>query len=145
MENVEIFEMTLNDFEQIESQLISDFDDFWTPTVLKAEIMGENKQYIVAKQEGEIVGFAGVLQIFPEVELMNIVVKKIKRGKGIASKLLARIIENAKNNQFEKIFLEVNEKNKIARNLYEKADFLPIGKRENYYGSENAVMMVKKL
>lgn len=144
MQKIEIFKMTLQDFEQIEPILLSDFDDFWTSAILKSEICAENRNYIVAKQNGEIVGFAGVMQNFPTLEIMNIVTKKDCRGKGIGKKMLQAVLEIAEKNQFIEIFLEVNEKNKIAKSLYENAGFCQIGERKTYYGDNNAILMAKK-
>ena len=50
--NIKIEKMTLDDFEQIKNCLTEEFDDFWSPTMLKQEL--ENKQnlsshYFVAK------------------------------------------------------------------------------------------------
>ena len=59
MENIEISDMCMDDFEQIKDILKNEFDDFWTPDILKSEINGENKKYIVAKNGEEIVRFAG--------------------------------------------------------------------------------------
>lgn len=142
MKNIEIFEMTLEDYVQIKDVLISDFDNFWSPEILKSEIIGENKKYIVAKQNNEIIGFAGILLNFPDIEIMNIVTKKSERNQGIGTALLDKIIEIAKNNNFEKIFLEVNEKNLIAKKLYENAGFVREGLRKNYYNSkDDAIIM----
>ena len=146
MENIEIFDMTLEDYEQIKDVLISDFDDFWTPDILKSEILGENKKYIVAKQNNEIIGFAGIMLLKPEIEIMNIVTKKTKRSQGIGTLLLHKIIEIAKNNDFENILLEVNEKNFVAVKMYKNAGFEQAGIRKKYYGStENAILMSKKV
>ena len=145
MEKIEILDMTLDDLAQIENCLISDFDDFWSASILKSELMGPNKVYIVAKQNEEIVGFAGFMRNLLEVEIMNIVVKKNCRGKGIGKLLLQKMIEKAKNDGAREIFLEVNENNKIARQLYQNVGFAEVGKRKNYYKQENAILMVKKL
>lgn len=145
MKKIEIFDMTLQDLAQIENSLISEFDDFWSAEVLKSELMGENKAYFVAKQDGKIVGFAGFMRNFSEVEIMNLVVRKNCRGKGIGKMLLQKIIENAQNNEIQEIFLEVNENNKRARQLYQDAGFAEVGKRKNYYGQESAILMLKKV
>lgn len=138
--------MTLKDFEQIKNNLISDFDDFWTPSLLKSEIMGNNRKYIVAKQKDKIVGFAGIMLNFNEAEMMNIVTKKSERGKGIGKVLLEKLIEIAKKNHAETIFLEVHKNNQIARKIYENAGFIEIGERKNYYHStEKAILMSKKM
>lgn len=146
MENIKIGDMTLIDYEQIKDILISDFDDFWTPETLKSEIQGENKKYIVAKENKDIVGFAGILLNFEEAEIMNIVTKISKRGQGIGNLLLRKIIEIAKINHIDKIFLEVNENNQIALQLYEKAGFEKISLRKKYYNhQEDAIIMSKNI
>lgn len=146
MKHLKIQNMTLNDFENLKKNLRIDFDDFWTVSQLKTEWMGDNRNYIVAKQNQEIVGFAGMMLNPPEMEIMNIVTKKQVRGTGIGTHLLNKIIEIAKNNGIETIFLEVNETNFIAQRMYRKAGFLEIGVRKKYYhGKENAMIMSKKV
>ena len=142
---IKILEMTLQDFNSIKNILNSEFDEFWSEKILKEELESKNKKYFVAKENGEIVGFAGYMVNPPDFEIMNIVTKKNKRGKGIGTALLNKIIEIAKNNHAEKIFLEVNEKNIIARKLYEKTGFEEIGRRKNYYNFvDDAIIMSKK-
>ena len=144
MKSLEIVDMTLQDFDEIKDILISDFDDFWTPEVLKNEIIGENKKYIVAKNEKEIVGFCGIMINLPDVEIMNIVVKKNSRQKGIGTILLNKVIEISQKLNCEKIFLEVNEKNENAIKLYKHVGFKQIGIRKNYYDNKfNAIIMSK--
>jgi len=146
MENVKIYDMTLEDFENIKDILISEFDDFWTPQILKNEIIGENKKYIVAKNDDAIVGFAGLFLSVDNVEIMNIVTKKTERGKGVGRMMLIKLIEFAKNNNYETILLEVNENNIPARKLYESTGFEQIGFRKEYYNStDNAIIMSKKV
>ena len=136
MNNIEIFDMTLQDFDEIKDILISDFDDFWTPEVLKSEIIGENKKYIIAKYEKEIVGFCGIMINPPDIEIMNIVVKKNSRQKGIGTALLDKVIEISQKLNSDKIFLEVNEKNVGAIKLYKNAGFKQIGIRKKYYDNK---------
>ena len=138
--------MTLNDFEQIQKILLSDFDDFWSPHLLQNELKQKNKIYIVAKKNKNIVGFAGCMINFAEMEIMNLVTKKSERGNGIGNFLLEKLIEIAKNQKIETIFLEVNCVNEIARKLYEKVGFLEISRRKNYYGEkQDAIIMIKKI
>ena len=143
MDNIEFSNMTLQDFEKIKDNLISDFDDFWSPQILKSELIGENKKYIVAKQNEQIVGFAGVLLNIDEAEILNIVTKKEMRQKGIGTLLLKKIMEICKKENIQKIFLEVNEKNAEAVKLYEKACFEKISTRRKYYNSrDDAIIMM---
>lgn len=140
---IEIKEMTLEDFEIIKEILQTDFDKFWTPSILKSELESDLSKYIVAKQENQIVGFAGVIILPDDVEITNIVTKKLERKKGIGKLLLDKLIQMAF--ELEKdISLEVNEKNEAAINLYKKAGFKEVGIRKKYYnGIDNAIIMTK--
>ena len=128
---LEITKMQLSDLEQIKEKLLEDFDDFWTVNILKEEIQSEKSQYIVAKQNQGIVGFAGIRIIIDEVEIMNIVVRKDKRQEGIGSRLLQEILKTAKEQNAQVVILEVNEKNQPAIKLYQKFGFEQIGLRKN--------------
>ena len=141
---IEIKEMTLSDFEEIKDILQTEFDDFWTPNVLKSELESNLSKYIVAKQNEDIVGFAGIIILPDDVEITNIVTKKTERKKGIGKLLLDKLIQIAF--ELEKdISLEVNEKNESAINLYKRAEFEEVGIRKKYYnGCENAIIMTKK-
>lgn len=142
---LEITKMQLSDFEQIEKNLQKDFDDFWTPNTLKQELenkVGLDSYYIVAKQNQEIVGFAGITKIIDEVNIMNIVVRKDKRGLGIGSALLEEIFKISKNIQAKTITLEVDENNIPAIKLYQKYGFTQVGLRKKYYNNtDNAILM----
>lgn len=143
--DVNITNMTINDFEEIADNLEENFDDFWSASILRQEI--ENsfnlpKYYFVAKSNSEIVGFCGVNQILDELDITNIVTKKDKRNLGIASSLLNYIISFASTLNIKTITLEVNENNTSALHLYEKFNFQNVGVRKNYYnGKDNAILM----
>lgn len=105
-----ISEMNLQDLEEIKDYLLTDFDDFWSYNILKQELENGKSKYFVLKHENEIVGFAGILLIIDEVNIMNIVVRKDKRKLGIGSLLLEKIIDFSKIHNATSITLEVNEK-----------------------------------
>lgn len=137
-----ISEMNLQDLENIKDCLLTDFDNFWPYNILKQELENGKSKYFVAKQENEIVGFAGILLIIDQVNIMNIVVKKDKRNFGIGSLLLEEIIRYSKIHNATSITLEVNEKNIPAIKLYKKYGFKQVGLRRKYYNNEdNAILM----
>lgn len=139
---IEISEMSLTDFEEIQSVLISDFDDFWNSETLKNELKNNNSYYIVAKINNNIVGFAGIKTVLDEADIMNIVTKKDSRNSGIGSVLFSSIISYAKSNNIKKLTLEVNENNHSAIHLYEKFGFIKIAERKKYYnGIDTAIIM----
>ena len=137
-----ISEMNLQDLENIKGCLLTDFDNFWSYNILKQELENGKSKYFVAKQENEIVGFAGILLIIDQVNIMNIVVKKDKRNFGIGASLLEEIIRYSKIHNATSITLEVNEKNILAIKLYKKYGFKQVGLRRKYYNNEdNAILM----
>ena len=141
---IKIEEMTFEDYEKIKDNLKEEFDEFWSASILKSELESENSKYIVAKENENVVGFAGIILLPDNAEITNIVTKKSERKKGIGSLLLEKLIEMAKNEKKENISLEVNENNISARNLYEKYKFEIVGMRKKYYsGKENAIIMTR--
>ncbi len=111
---------------------------------MKSERENENSKYIVAKENKNIVGFAGIIILPDDVEITNIVTKKSERKKGIGNLLLDKLIIMARDTGKGNISLEVNEKNIIAINLYEKFGFETVGRRKKYYNQkEDAIIMTK--
>lgn len=142
MSTIKISEMTLADVYSLEDTLQENFDNFWNYRILKSEFDNINSKYIVAKENNEIVGFAGIMIIEDSCDIMNIVTRKDKRHTGIASLMLNSLISIAKSKKLSQITLEVNEKNYLAINLYNKFHFKNIGIRKKYYNNrDNAIIM----
>ena len=132
--------MNLGDFQEIEPIYNLEFVDFWKPQNFKSELQNVSSKYIVAKENGEIVGFAGIWYSVDDAHITNIVVRKSYRNKGIGSLLLEKLIELAKTKT--SLTLEVNTKNEIAQKLYLKYGFKNLGIRKKYYdGIEDAYIM----
>lgn len=143
---IKIREMNLEDFEKIKENLQADFDEFWTPSILKSELESQNSKYIVAVEDDNIVGFAGIIILPDDTEITNIVTKKSERKKGIGKLLLDKLIDMTRDAKKEIISLEVNEKNIPAIELYKKFGFENVGKRKKYYnGINDAIIMTKKI
>ena len=143
---MQILKMNLDDFEQIKDYLQEEFDEFWTPNILKSELESPNSKYIIAKENENIVGFAGIIISIDDTEITNIVTKKAERKRGIGTLLLDKLIEMTKKENRDKISLEVNENNIEAKNLYIKNGFEIVGRRKKYYnGIDDAIIMTKFL
>lgn len=141
---MEITEMTLDDLESMKDTLYSDFDNFWSYNILKQELQNEKTTYIIAKENNEVVGFAGISIIFDEATLNNIVVKKSCRGRGIGGELLETLIDLCSDLNAKSFTLEVNVTNTPAIKLYEKFGFKNLGIRKKYYNnSTDAYIMTK--
>jgi ribosomal-protein-alanine N-acetyltransferase len=89
-----------------------------------------DQQSFIAESGGQVVGFA-VARLLPpdEVEVLNIATDPVLRRKGIGNSLLQTLL--ALPGRF--VLLEVRASNRAAQALYERAGFVKVGKRKNYY------------
>jgi len=69
------------------------------------------------------------------------------RRQGIADALLNELLRRAKGLGLATVTLEVRETNAPAIALYQKHDFVPVGRRKSYYTSptEDAILMTVTL
>lgn len=141
---MEITEMTLKDLDNMKDILYSDFDNFWSYNVLKQELENPNTTYIIAKEQNDVVGFAGISICLDEATLNNIVVKKSCRGRGLGGELLESLIDICSDINLKTFTLEVNVTNEPAIRLYKKFGFKNLGIRKKYYNnSQDAYIMTK--
>jgi len=142
MYNVNINKMSIEDLKTIKDDFTTNFDEFWTSSVLEEELKNKNSYYIVAKQNEEIVGFAGIWFSVDDIHITNIVVRKDLRGNGIGSILLKELIKISKSTDKQFLTLEVKDTNEPAKILYAKYGFKVQGIRKKYYNSkEDAIIM----
>lgn len=102
----------------------------------------------VCVEQETILGY-GILAIGAgEAHILNICIAPAEQGKGIGRKILAHLIEVAKD-KAETLFLEVRPTNDVAIRLYQKMGFNEIGVRKGYYqaenGREDAIMFALEL
>ena len=94
----------------------------------------------VAEYQGNILGFVVSRQTASdEYEILNVAVSTEHRRRGIASRLLKSLMNEAAG----VYFLEVRESNEAARKLYRKLGFQEAGRRPQYYQNpaEAAIVM----
>ncbi len=99
--------------------------------------------YIVAEEDNEIIGFAGLWGIIEEGHITNVAVHPAYRNKGLGRTLVSRLIEVAEEYGIDKFTLEVRPSNDAAITLYSKLGFKGVGKRPKYYedNGEDALIM----
>ncbi len=136
---------TQEDIDQIIEIEKESFKDPWTKENFEKELKLKFSHFFVCKELSEVIGYIVFWTIEDEGHIMNTAVKKEYRGKGIGKILLNHIIEFSKTKNIKQIFLEVREKNLIAKKLYSAFGFEPIQLRKNFYGNENGILMMKKL
>lgn len=107
------------------------------------EEIGVFSNYLIYKEKDSVVGFLNYDLIYDRIEIDYIYVNPEYRKQGIASKLFDYMVENSKN--IKNITLEVRKSNINAINFYKKHGFEEVAIRENYYGSEDGILMVKEM
>ena len=112
-----------------------------------ADELGLNfSRFYVLEEDSDIVGFAVAWIVADEIQLNNIGIRRDRRLRGLGSRLLERVISDAREAHGPvKIFLEVSELNTAARTFYRKAGFIETGRRKNYYDDVDAILMERVL
>ncbi len=103
----------------------------------------EGRSYLVAKVDGQVVGFAGMLFIGDEGHVATISVDPSWRGQRVAARLMAVLCRQAIEKGATALTLEVRAGNDAAQSLYRRFGFAPAGVRREYYkdSGEDALVM----
>jgi ribosomal-protein-alanine N-acetyltransferase len=120
------------------------FSDPWTLRMLATHLeTGRGNTFLVAIDEGAVVGYAIARTVEGEAELFNIAVAQNRRGAGLGTALLDAIIDASADLGAREMWLEVRVSNTAARALYERRGFVPQGVRKRYYESprEDAIVL----
>ncbi|WP_240487374.1 ribosomal protein S18-alanine N-acetyltransferase [Actinomadura flavalba] len=110
-------------------------DDAWTMGMLRGELRDQpaTRHYVVAEEDGQIVGYAGLAAAGGQADVQTIGVRADQRGKGLGAALLTELLAEAGRRRSEEVFLEVRADNPAAQRLYERFGFVRIGLRRGYY------------
>lgn len=117
----------------------------WSASLFLSELAQRStRSYIVARYEGEVVGYAGMMFTGLEAHITNIAVDPTFHGRKVGSRLLLTLITEAIARGAETVSLEVRVSNLAAQSMYEKFGFAVVGTRKGYYieTKEDAFVMV---
>ncbi|MEX2529756.1 MAG: ribosomal protein S18-alanine N-acetyltransferase [Gemmatimonadota bacterium] len=89
--------------------------------------------FLVADVGGEIVGHAVAWWAGGEGEVANLAVRPAFRLQGVATLLLDHVLERARREALDAVFLEVRTSNITAFELYRSRGFEEVGLRRAYY------------
>lgn len=122
----------------------------WRENQFKEALEAGYPAWVLRNSADQLVGLC-VMMIAPdEAHLLTIAVSSDVRRQGLASKLLAQVLEVARQSQAQQIVLEVRVSNQAARLFYEQHGFVEIGMRRGYYpcpenGREDAQVLALRL
>lgn len=99
--------------------------------------------YVVAEEDGKVIGCCGFTDSLHEGNIDNVVVEEAHRGKGVAQTMLRELIARGEDRGIEAFTLEVRVSNEAAIHVYEKLGFHSVGIRPRFYERpvEDAMIM----
>ena len=116
----------------------------WSLAVFHGEIGAKDgsRLYIVARVDGSVVGYAGMLYQVDDGHITNVAVDPAHHRHKIGSRLLLTLAHQARRAGAKNLTLEVRVSNRAAQNMYHHFGFVPVGTRQRYYeGVEDALVM----
>ena len=140
-----IQKMTVSHVSQVAELEKICFSDPWSEPSIASELNNPLALWLVATEEGRVVGYVGSQTVMGETDMMNVAVHPDFRRQGIAEGLVEELVSELKRLESGCLTLEVRASNEPAQKLYEKLGFFQIGKRPNYYRNpREAALILRK-
>ncbi len=134
MYDLVIRRMTLNDVDGVHAIEAATFARPWTrQDFVKEMTTNACARYLVAEQNGAVIGYAGAWIVLDEAHVTNVAVAESWRGRGIGKQLTAALMQYAANLGVVYATLEVRKSNEAAKRLYQSLGFEYVGVRKRYY------------
>jgi ribosomal-protein-alanine N-acetyltransferase len=120
--------------------------DAWSEELVREGVSGAlpTVLYLVADDDGEVIGHAVASMAGDIAELQRIAVVHDRRRQGVASALLAGVVEAAGTTEADRLLLEVRAENRGALHFYAGHGFVEIDRRPRYY-ADGATAVVLRL
>lgn len=145
-EGVEIARATREDIDSVHRIEVESFPEPWRRDFFVGELHAERRLNLVARRNGEVIGYLFSMWIFDEMHVNKIAVTSSERRRGIAELLMTHCFGFAIDNSITSISLEVRRSNLGAQEFYRHLDFSSAYLRPRYYpDGEAAVVMVRTM
>ncbi len=122
--------------------------DAWSDALVAEGLAGQipGALYLVAESDGsaDLVGYAAASLFADVAELQRIAVTTPARRSGVASRLLARVEQEARLRYSERLLLEVREDNAAACAFYAARGFHELDRRPRYYADGTTAVVLEK-
>jgi ribosomal-protein-alanine N-acetyltransferase len=116
----------------------------WSEQSFLEETNNPLATYLLAREDGKILGYCGFWRVSGEAQVTNIAVLPEYRQRGIARALAEEMLKICQDD--EQIVLEVRNSNSSAISLYEKLGFEKAGIRKHFYHNpdEDGITMLRR-
>ena len=140
---IEIIRMNESHVSAVAELERQNFSEPWPDIAVRSELTNKLALWLVAVEDGQVVGYVGSQTVLQEADMMNIAVADSHRRRGIAKMLVEELIRQLDAYQLS---LEVRASNTPAIALYETLGFSQVGLRKNYYHKpkEDALILRKE-
>ncbi|MDO4684037.1 MAG: ribosomal protein S18-alanine N-acetyltransferase [Lautropia sp.] len=106
----------------------------WRRQQFQDAIQAGYQAWVLLKPPSDaIIGYAILMPVVDEVELLTLAVAAGWQGNGVGGQLLGWLQSHARGTGMQSMLLEVAAGNEAALNLYRRAGFERIGQRRGYY------------
>jgi ribosomal-protein-alanine N-acetyltransferase len=136
-----------SDLPDISAIEVLSFSNPWHPDTFRSLLTRDRVRVLAAAHDGNVIGYAVLWWVLDQGELANLAVHPEFQGKSVGSRLLDRVLTEAKAVGIESLFLEVRKSNETARRLYARRGFVQVSMRRGYYRNppEDACVLVRTL
>jgi len=120
------------------------FDDPWSPSLLLEELHRDTRRRpLVVEEDGETAGFLMAWVVADEYHVINLAVDPGRRRRGLAARLLAAGLAEARAAGCTVATLEVRASNDGAIAFYARHGFVTVGRRRGSYADngEDALLL----
>jgi ribosomal-protein-alanine N-acetyltransferase len=141
---IQVRSMRVEDLDMVSALENASYEFPWSPGIFGDCLKAGHPCWVLCV--GEAGAGYGILSTGAgEAHVLNLCIGPDWRGRGLGRHLLGRLLDVARWNGAERVFLEVRPSNPLARTLYESMGFREIGRRPRYYparhGREDAIVM----
>ena len=135
--------LTAADVDDVHAIEVASFPVPWSrETILHDVEENQCARYVVVREYGRAIAYAGVWFILDEGHITNIAVRPDRRGMGYGEMAARAMIQLAADSGMNWMTLEVRRSNAAAQALYHKLGFIDVGYRKRYYENrEDALIM----
>ena len=149
MAELTVSAMTAEDIDAVHAIERESFAIPWSREAFVKEVT-ENlcARYVVLREDGAPVAYAGAWLVIDEGHITNIAVRSDRRGRGYGERITSALIQLCADTGVRYMTLEVRRGNAVARRLYEKLGFVEVGYRKRYYadnGEDALVMALERM
>lgn len=124
-------EMTVEDIPAVYEVEVRSFHNPWMKASFEDELRQKQTDYLVAEEDGKVIGYIGIWDVLGEGNITNVAVDPDYRRKGVGKLLIETLL--SRHPSLENVFLEVRAGNVAAQELYKSFGFEVYAVRKGYY------------